>query len=787
MIVQCDKCKTKFRIPDEKVSDSGVKVRCSRCAHVFMVKREVVSLDSPPPVAAPVTDVEQALREAGLDLAARERAGVLPPFPAAARGGASAGSPTVPVQAPLSFAATVPVSALGGSTLIPLAPLSSQLSGMSDDAGAFPIPSMVPEVAQSSVDAMIALGFAALPSEQRPSDEPDTVVSPVAKRAAPQPIAPPAPALAPAHPAAPAAFDDDPTASYAAYTPPAAVPPPAEGPKPVSPPPLPSSSLSRLPPAPLGGSSSDLPQLSEQLGSLRSSGELDFSALLDASLSGLVVVSPQGSPAASRGPDPSGHPADGPGDRSGLGARPRGSPGGSGPSVSLSHLGFGASASGAAPPPAGPPMIALPGLSPSLGIMGLPPPPARSSPASAPQPAGLTPTPALSGMTPAPLLASVNQTPTPAIPAIPGLLGPGNAPPIPGSPTGASPIPNFSTSPDGGLDQRFPSGFDSLTNPFFPPPPDLAALIAAAGSDAGSAGGLERDQGDIPGLLPAGATTEDPFAGLDLDGGSILTGNELSSIPSSMATPFDDARERSTFSLAKQESGKPVARIELGRGAGAPASSQAIRTARVHTGDFHRVDTAVSPDGRVLGWWPTALGLVLGVTVTVAAVVGPAGGSFSKLGPDDLRALVAPAVSEPLEESLAEVRARSAHVTAYTTRSGKSLLVIAGIAVNRGAEPLEAVEAVATIAGAGGVVDRRQALVGVTLYEDALVGVTSPGELDAAYAEAERRITAGSALSLAPGARMPFMVVFPEVPSALEERSFQVAFRRASRATARTP
>ena len=39
MIVQCDKCRTKFRIADERVSDKGVKVRCSRCAHVFVVRK----------------------------------------------------------------------------------------------------------------------------------------------------------------------------------------------------------------------------------------------------------------------------------------------------------------------------------------------------------------------------------------------------------------------------------------------------------------------------------------------------------------------------------------------------------------------------------------------------------------------------------------------------------------------------------------------------------------------------------------------------------------------------
>lgn len=39
MIVQCEHCKTKFRLADDRVSQTGVKVRCSKCAHVFTVSR----------------------------------------------------------------------------------------------------------------------------------------------------------------------------------------------------------------------------------------------------------------------------------------------------------------------------------------------------------------------------------------------------------------------------------------------------------------------------------------------------------------------------------------------------------------------------------------------------------------------------------------------------------------------------------------------------------------------------------------------------------------------------
>ncbi len=40
MIIQCEKCKTRFRLDDSRVSEAGVRVRCSRCAHTFVVRRD---------------------------------------------------------------------------------------------------------------------------------------------------------------------------------------------------------------------------------------------------------------------------------------------------------------------------------------------------------------------------------------------------------------------------------------------------------------------------------------------------------------------------------------------------------------------------------------------------------------------------------------------------------------------------------------------------------------------------------------------------------------------------
>ena len=40
MIVECKQCQTRFRMADEKILPGGVKVRCSKCQHTFVVKRD---------------------------------------------------------------------------------------------------------------------------------------------------------------------------------------------------------------------------------------------------------------------------------------------------------------------------------------------------------------------------------------------------------------------------------------------------------------------------------------------------------------------------------------------------------------------------------------------------------------------------------------------------------------------------------------------------------------------------------------------------------------------------
>lgn len=40
MIIKCEKCRTRFRLNDSRVTDKGVKVRCTKCKHVFTVRKE---------------------------------------------------------------------------------------------------------------------------------------------------------------------------------------------------------------------------------------------------------------------------------------------------------------------------------------------------------------------------------------------------------------------------------------------------------------------------------------------------------------------------------------------------------------------------------------------------------------------------------------------------------------------------------------------------------------------------------------------------------------------------
>ncbi len=52
MIIQCEHCRTKFKLDDAKVKDTGVKVRCAKCRNVFKVSKDQSQLAEKPDFAA---------------------------------------------------------------------------------------------------------------------------------------------------------------------------------------------------------------------------------------------------------------------------------------------------------------------------------------------------------------------------------------------------------------------------------------------------------------------------------------------------------------------------------------------------------------------------------------------------------------------------------------------------------------------------------------------------------------------------------------------------------------
>ena len=73
MILQCDQCSTKFRLDDSRLKPGGVKVRCSKCRHVFLAgveKHEESEFDailSGLGAPAPEKGTDAAHRDVGMD------------------------------------------------------------------------------------------------------------------------------------------------------------------------------------------------------------------------------------------------------------------------------------------------------------------------------------------------------------------------------------------------------------------------------------------------------------------------------------------------------------------------------------------------------------------------------------------------------------------------------------------------------------------------------------------------------------------------------------------------
>lgn len=81
MIVKCEQCQTRFKIPDDKVTDKGVRVRCTKCQHTFRVTRDMAQ-PATGPVATKAPTGPIAVKQATGPIPTKSQTGPIPaPMP----------------------------------------------------------------------------------------------------------------------------------------------------------------------------------------------------------------------------------------------------------------------------------------------------------------------------------------------------------------------------------------------------------------------------------------------------------------------------------------------------------------------------------------------------------------------------------------------------------------------------------------------------------------------------------------------------------------------------------
>ncbi|NOQ52569.1 MAG: DUF3426 domain-containing protein [Desulfuromonadaceae bacterium] len=81
MVIICPECSTKFRVNSERIPDSGTKVRCARCKHVFFAEKPVEETMVRPtaPESSAVTAESEQVKAAPVDLTPDEPTTVTEP------------------------------------------------------------------------------------------------------------------------------------------------------------------------------------------------------------------------------------------------------------------------------------------------------------------------------------------------------------------------------------------------------------------------------------------------------------------------------------------------------------------------------------------------------------------------------------------------------------------------------------------------------------------------------------------------------------------------------------
>ncbi len=63
MIIQCEKCKRKFRLDNSRIKPPGSNVKCSKCGHIFFASKAEDSLDEDKLGLSQGTTLSQELEE----------------------------------------------------------------------------------------------------------------------------------------------------------------------------------------------------------------------------------------------------------------------------------------------------------------------------------------------------------------------------------------------------------------------------------------------------------------------------------------------------------------------------------------------------------------------------------------------------------------------------------------------------------------------------------------------------------------------------------------------------
>ncbi len=217
MIVQCEQCQTRFKIPDERVTEKGVKVRCTKCGNTFRVTKA----GGTAPAAAPDDPFARFASAESADPTKRTLelkampAGTLPPSPVAPSAPPASSAfdfsslvpgPPPPAAPPpggaaplFDFSALVPPSGAGAPTAAPVPPPAAGTGALAFDFSGLTAPPPPPGPAPKPVrqeakaaESTPSFDFSSLGSGPPP----------------PPPPSVPTPNTAPAHAASPQANAD---------------------------------------------------------------------------------------------------------------------------------------------------------------------------------------------------------------------------------------------------------------------------------------------------------------------------------------------------------------------------------------------------------------------------------------------------------------------------------------------------------------------------------------------------------------------------------------------------